>query len=253
MNGSQVSEDLTEHSRHLSEMTAYYANTATKYHNWHVDPEHDFAVRELLALATARGYRTVLDVCCGTGRALKACLVSGLDAHGVDVSQALIDEGVARGGLPPDRFTCADASKLPFRDKQFDASCVLGALHHSAVPLKIITEMVRVTRHAIVVSDAGNALHGGLREILKRVGLFELAYRLVFRRPPRTGRRPVVSEGDGPTFDFSIEEVAPTITSAFPKVRRYHYYRIGGTRIASRFLPRIFARHVVLVACDRAN
>jgi ubiquinone/menaquinone biosynthesis C-methylase UbiE len=240
--------EMDDHRRHLSEMTSYYARTASKYLTWHIDPEHDLAVRELIALARSQGYASILDVCCGTGRALKACLDASIEAHGIDISQALIDEGAKKWRLPAEKFTCGDATSLPFNDKQFDASCVLGALHHSAIPEKIIAEMLRVSRYAIVVSDSGNSLHGGLRQILKRFGLFETVYRLIFRRAPRTSRRAILSEGDGPTFDFTIEEVAPAISSVFPKVKSYQFYRLGERRFYSRFYPRIFARQVVLIA-----
>jgi len=116
------------------------------------------------------------------------------------------------------------------------------------VPERIISEMLRVTRYAVVVSDSGNNFHGGVRQILKRLGVFKPVYQMVFRRPPRTLRRRIDSEGDGPTFDFSIEEIAPMIAAVFPKVKRYQFYRLGGTRFFSRFYPKIFARQVVLIA-----
>ena len=235
------------HERHLAEMRAYYERTAAQYFSLHDDPEHDLAVRELIALVKARGYRSVLDVCCGPGRALKACLAEGIEACGVDASQSMMDEGIKRG-LPASRFTCADATNLPFNDKQFDVSCVNGALHHCLVPEKIIQEMIRVTRYALVISDEGNHLHGGLKVILQKLGIFNVAYRLVFRRPPRTTRRGSVSEGDGPAFAFSIEEVAPLIVANFPAIKRHQWYRLGQRRFVSRYLPRLFARNVVLIA-----
>jgi ubiquinone/menaquinone biosynthesis C-methylase UbiE len=234
-------------------MGEYYARTASKYIQWHAqgdcdDGSHNFAVARLLSLAKSKGYKRILDVCCGTGRATKACLEQGLDAHGVDFSQELINEGIRQWGLPTGAFTCADATKLPFPDNHFDVSCVLSALHHSALPERIIDEMIRVSRHAIVVSDEGNHIPGGIKAALKKLGLFDFVYRAIFRRPPRTNRRLVFSEGDGPTFVFSIEEVLPAIRARFAEVKTFQFYRVGRFQVMSSYLPHLVARQVVAIA-----
>lgn len=241
-----------EHERHVASMVGYYARTAAAYNSWHADLKakgpHNFAVRGLIALVKDRNHKTVLDVCCGTGRALKVCLDQGIDAHGVDVSQELIDQGVREWNLPPNRFTCGDATKLPFPDESFDVSCVLGALHHCAIPHRIVEEMIRVTRHAIIISDEGNHLHLGIKTILQKLGLFELVYRLAFRRPPRTERRAVNSSEDGPAYIFSTNEILPLITSRFHACQTYQFYRLGDFQVASRYFPRLFARNLVVIA-----
>jgi hypothetical protein len=116
------------------------------------------------------------------------------------------------------------------------------------MPRTIIAEMIRVTRRAIIVSDEGNHLHGGVKEILTKLGVFDPLYRLLFRRPPRTTRRVILSDGDGPTFDFSIEEIMPMIRESFPEVKCLTFYRLPGRQVCGFWLPRLFARQVVIIA-----
>jgi ubiquinone/menaquinone biosynthesis C-methylase UbiE len=244
-----------EHSRHIAEMVKYYASTASDYNHWHADlsvkGSHNFAVSHLLAVVKANGYKNVLDVCCGTGRATKACLEHGIEAHGVDISPELINEGIRQWGLPATALTCADATQLPFADKHFDVSCVLGALHHSAVPERIIEEMLRVTRHAMIISDSGNQLAGGVKTILQKLGLFNVVYRMIFHRAPRTTRRASVSATDGPAYVFSIEEVLPLVRARFNLIKTYQFYNLGSSEVVSGLLPRLFADRVVAVARSR--
>jgi ubiquinone/menaquinone biosynthesis C-methylase UbiE len=251
----KIKEELDEHRRHLADMVEYYARTATTYNAWHGNLQargaHNFAVEKLVSLVKTHNYNRVLDVCCGTGRAVKICLENGIDAQGVDISQELINEGIRTWNLPASRLTCADATQLPFPDEHFDVSCVLGALHHSALPFQVIEEMIRVTRHAIVVSDEGNHWHRGLKTILQKLRIFPLAYRLIFRRAPRVTRRSTISAEDGPAYDFSTNEILPTIMKNFSDVQTYQFYRFRNSNVVSSRLPLLFARNVVVIADKR--
>jgi ubiquinone/menaquinone biosynthesis C-methylase UbiE len=250
-------DEINEHQRHVADMVDYYASTASAYNSWHGDlrakGSHNFAVARLVSLVKDRAYENLLDVCCGTGRAVKICLENNINARGIDISQELIDEGVREWNIPPDRFTRGDATELPFPDESFDVSCVLGALHHSAIPFRIVEEMIRVTRHAVVISDEGNHLHGGVKTILQKLGIFRLIYRLIFRRPPRTTRRATISAEDGPAYDFSTNEVLPLIRSHFRAVRTYQFYRWRNFQLVSSRLPLLFARNVVVIAHSKRS
>lgn len=245
-------EDEATHAEHVGRMKEYYAKTAHLYNSWHCDPSnnssHNYAVRELIALAQSSGARSVLDVCCGTGRAIKSMLDLGLDAHGIDISAELVELGVSEIGVPRERFSVGDATALPFADKQFDISCILGALHHTARPQAIIAEMLRISRLGIVVSDEGNRLFGGVKSVLKSMGIFDPLYRMIFRRPPRESRREFFSDGDGPTFVFSVEEIIPQIKAVFPAMKTLTFYRWGKIQTCAFWYPRLFAKQVVVVA-----
>ena len=114
------------------------------------------------------------------------------------------------------------------------------------MPRVVIAEMMRVAKNAIVVSDEANGLSGGIKSILVRLGLFAPIYRLLFRRPPRQHRRQLNSDGDGPTFVFSIEEIIPQLKSRFSNFKCLTFYRIGPWQICSYHFPRIFAQQGVI-------
>ena len=246
-----VDEDERVHGQHVSQMAAFYSRTSRQYNTWHWDQRnrscHDFAVAEMLKTMKEVGGRSLLDVACGTGRATRAALDGGYDAVGLDIAPALLEIANQQLGVPKDRLIHADATKLPFPEDRFDCSCILGALHHTAQPHKIIGEMIRVTRKAIIVSDEANHFTGGLKQILIGLRLFKPAYWLVFRRPPRAHRRQQSSDTDGPTFDFSIEEIIPTLRSTFKRFQCLTFYKLGRYQVCSYYFPRLLAKQGVVV------
>jgi ubiquinone/menaquinone biosynthesis C-methylase UbiE len=248
-------EDQRIHQEHVSKMKDYYAKTAHLYNSWHCDASndssHNYAVRELIQLVDKLQAKSVLDVCCGTGRAIKGMLELGINAHGIDISPDLIQVGVSELGIPSDRLSTGDATSLPFKDCQFDVSCVLGALHHTAKPRQVVAEMLRVSKLGIVVSDEGNHLSGGIKSLLVSMGIFEPIYRLIFRRPPRRARSQGYSDGDGPTFVFSVEEVMPQIKETFAALKTLTFYKCGGFQTCAFWYPRLFARQVIVIASNR--
>jgi len=247
----KTAEDPEQHKAHIEQMVAYYRRTARNYDTWHrnhADSSHEAAVRKVLELMSSRRLKNVLDVCCGTGRCVAAAGAAGFDATGIDVSQELLDEGIKECGIPVERMICGDATKLPFPDKFFDVSCILGALHHTAMPHSIIEEMIRVSRVGIVVSDEANHLHGAIRNILIGLGVFDPVYRFIFRREPKTKRRAMESEGDGPTFDFTVEEVIPTLRQHFQEFQSTSFIRVGDRQFRLPWYPRFFATQAVIVA-----
>jgi len=246
-------EEGKQHVVHLESMRDYYRRTAGHYNSAHCqdgESSHNYAVRQVLRTMTEKKLPTLLDVCCGTGRCISAALAAGFDARGLDASPDLLQVGIQQFGLPQDRLHCADATKMPFPDKSFDVACILGALHHSALPLDVVRETIRVTRHAIIISDEANHLHGMVRSVLKRLGIFRPVYRAIFRREPRTERRLIVTEGDGPTFDFTIEEIVPILEQHFRKLRSRSFVRIGHRQFQLAWLPRFFATQAVVIATD---
>lgn len=111
---------------------------------------------------TGLGARSVLDVCCGTGRQTVLLRRAGFHAIGIDASPAML--AVARktagkekdGGAP---FARMDARKMAFAGGTFDAACITLALHENAEAdrLAMVREMVRVTRpggHVLLVDYA---------------------------------------------------------------------------------------------------
>lgn len=251
----RAGESRETHQQHVEQMRDYYSRTASQYNAWHcdttADSNHNFAVKEVLGLLNSGPGASLLDVGCGTGRCIRAALDAGFEAHGIDISPDLLALAEKELSIPREKLHCADATSLPFGDNSFDVCCILGALHHSAMPHTIIAELIRVARRAVVVSDEANHFHGGVRQSLITLSLFKPIYRLIFRREPRLTTRGVTSAGDGPSFDFTMEEIVPTLRDRFETVKVTPFYRIGKRQFKGQWLPRLFASQAVAVAAAK--
>ncbi|HZL59303.1 MAG TPA: class I SAM-dependent methyltransferase [Stellaceae bacterium] len=186
---------------------AYYAATADRYDRMHVGEhdEHAFALSFMIAAAGYLDIRSILDVGSGTGRALLKLdeKLPGVTAIGIEPSPALRRVGHAKG-LSETTLIDGDALNLPFADGAFDLVCEFGALHHIPDPSKAVSEMLRVSRKAIFVSDGNNFGQGGalprfLKQAINAVGLWPLANFIKTR-----GKGYSVSDGDGLAYSYSV-------------------------------------------------
>lgn len=101
-----------------------------------------------LLLVNCRG--RVLDIACGTGKTMAVLApMTWLDLHGFDISDMLIQKAVDRG-VPRERVRVADATKMPYTDREFDYSYSIGSLEHftEAGIEQCVQEAARVTRVA---------------------------------------------------------------------------------------------------------
>jgi demethylmenaquinone methyltransferase/2-methoxy-6-polyprenyl-1,4-benzoquinol methylase len=122
------------------------------------------------------GARRVLDVCCGTGRAVARLRRAGFGAVGVDASPAML-AAARRTCFGEAPFGRMDARRLAFADGVFDAAVVMFALHENreADRLAIGREMARVTRpggHLLLVDYAapsGASAMGALVSMAERM------------------------------------------------------------------------------------
>ncbi|MDR6673330.1 methyltransferase domain-containing protein [Xanthomonas sp. 1678] len=77
------------------------------------------------AVVTACGLAKVLDIGSGAGRLTEALLRQGVDASGLELDGALVDDANAR---MPGRFIQGDARAMPFDDGQFEVVVSDGCL-----------------------------------------------------------------------------------------------------------------------------
>ncbi len=186
---------------------SYYARTAQQYENLHVreHDEHGLALAWLAGLAEHFGARSILDVGCGTGRALAYLKARHphLQITGIEPSAELRAVGHA-AGIGADELVAGDATCLDFADNSVDIVCEFGVLHHIERPRLAVAEMLRVARIGIFISDdnhfaAGSALGRRVKQGLNALGLWRAAYRL------RTGGKGYrISEGDGLSYPYSV-------------------------------------------------
>jgi ubiquinone/menaquinone biosynthesis C-methylase UbiE len=119
--------------------------------------------RRTFALLEPRPGGQVLDLGCGTGddvRALAALVAPGGRAVGVDASETMVAEALARSAAagpdaPAAEFRVGDAHRLPFAGASFDGCRADRTLQHVEDPGRALGELVRVARPGarIVVSE----------------------------------------------------------------------------------------------------
>lgn len=185
----------------------YYTQTAESYDEMHVhsDDEHFFALGLLIASIDHFGFESVLDVGAGTGRALSYIKERkpGIRAIGVEPVRALREVGYRRGILRGNLIE-GNALDLEFNDGDFDVVCEFGVLHHTKEPSRAISEMLRVAKKAIFVSDSNNFGQGSLlgralKQLLNALRLWSVADFI-----KTGGRGYTISEGDGLAYSYSV-------------------------------------------------
>jgi len=107
-------------------------------------------------LGGERGMR-LLDVSCGTGNQIKCAEEKGIEAYGIDISEAVVMLAQKKVKCA-NKILLADASNLPFKDGYFDLITNFGSLQYYTDQEKAISEMARVVRKGgrlcIVVPNA---------------------------------------------------------------------------------------------------
>lgn len=98
----------------------------------------------LLHLIGAAPEKRILDLCCGTGRAVGAALALGAGAEGLDASPRMI--AAARRRFPQSAFEVADAEAIPRPDGAYDGVLCAFGLMHVGAPQTMFEEMARVLK-----------------------------------------------------------------------------------------------------------
>jgi ubiquinone/menaquinone biosynthesis C-methylase UbiE len=186
---------------------SYYADTAHRYDQMHVnvDDEHSFALRFMVSIIEHLRIESILDIGCGTGRGLLRIrkMMPHIRAVGVEPSAELRQIGHSNGLLETE-LVDGDAMDLAFGDASFDLVCEFGALHHIPEPSKAVSEMLRVARKAIFISDSNNFGQGSrlsrlFKQVVNAAGLWPLADRIKTR-----GKGYTISEADGLAYSYSV-------------------------------------------------
>jgi demethylmenaquinone methyltransferase/2-methoxy-6-polyprenyl-1,4-benzoquinol methylase len=113
--------------------------------------------RDILKTAVHLQPKKVIDVCCGTGDQLRRLKKYGMDAIGIDLSQAMID--VSRKGDHTPKCFLQDATAMKFDAETFDLAMVSFALHetgwkNSKAILSEIHRVLTTGGHALIADYA---------------------------------------------------------------------------------------------------
>jgi len=100
---------------------------------------------KVIELVKQYRYKSLLDVCCGTGDQLKLLKQHGYDGEGIDISDAMLR--VAEEGEYKADCIRQDATQMHYNTAKFDLVMTAFALHEKEhdTARKIVEEMVRVT------------------------------------------------------------------------------------------------------------
>jgi ubiquinone/menaquinone biosynthesis C-methylase UbiE len=194
----------------------YYGGVAPKFNEMNIKQgdEHYFALAVLEGLLNFFECRSLLDIGAGTGRTVRYFKEKRPDMKVMGVEPvASMREQAYQLGVSRDQIIEGDARKLPFEDGAFDVVTETGILHHIPNPEVAISEMLRVGKKAVFISDCNNLGQGAplaraAKQILKTVGLWKAAYYL------RSGGKGYwTSDGDGLAYPFSVYDHYPLIRS----------------------------------------
>jgi SAM-dependent methyltransferase len=146
----------------------------------------------------------VLDVGCGTGRALKWVQQqdSSLRLFGIDPSQGLLD--IAMQQLPDATLQIGTGENLPFDDSSVDVAIATGIMHHVDAPASVIAEMFRVARKAILISDHNNFAFGSAMARRIRLALYSCGLFSTAAFVKQGFRRQGYSKEDGWWYPYSL-------------------------------------------------
>jgi SAM-dependent methyltransferase len=114
----------------------------------------------------------VLIVCCGSGMDAEYAVRSGARVVALDISSGCLDRASVRAQRHGLNYALVrgDAENLPFRDGSFDYAFVHDGLHHLPTPELALTEMARVARLGIMVTEPADA---NVTKVLIRSGLMK--------------------------------------------------------------------------------
>ncbi len=230
-------------------LNAYYTESSGEYDALHVTPndEHFVALDHISGLIAQLAIESLLDVGCGTGRGYRYLRERHPDLviMGLEPVRAMIAEATSRHGVPDDCIVHGNGEAMPFASNSFDAVCELGVLHHVSRPDLVVSEMMRVARRAVFLSDDNrfgqNRWPGRLIKFsLCRVGLWPLANRLRTR-----GRGFHVTPDDGVSWSYSVYDSFRHLSEWSDRLYAVPTTTTGST---SWFHPLFTASHILLVA-----
>ncbi len=108
--------------------------------------------RRVVRLSGAKTGNKVLDVCTGTGSQAYAFGRIGCHVTGIDISPDMLQVAKRKNTCKNVKFQIADATSLPFEDKQFAVAPISLALHDMPreVRPRVLEEMKRVSQRLVV-------------------------------------------------------------------------------------------------------
>ncbi|AFZ34376.1 Methyltransferase type 11 [Stanieria cyanosphaera PCC 7437] len=199
---------MSEKTNEIEIQKHYYATTAAQYDEMHINEEeiaHTIALSFLIGLIDYLDVKSILDVGSGTGRAI--CYIQkyrpDINIVGIEPVEELRRIGYSKG-ISQKNLIYGDATKLQFETAEFDLVCEFGVLHHLRKPELAVSEMIRVAKKGIFISDINNFGEGSLlsRSIKQMLNFIRLWKIVNLIKTKGKGYR--ISKGDGLSYSYSV-------------------------------------------------
>jgi ubiquinone/menaquinone biosynthesis C-methylase UbiE len=184
----------------------YYTKTASLYDAMHTSrqvDEHYRALKFIDMVCNSLDLRTLVDVGAGTGRGVRFFLERGKEIKGVEPVKALVRQAELHG-VPEGLIAEGTGYCLPFEDNSVDAAFECGVLHHVAEPSRVVSEMMRVSRRAVFLSDSNRFGQGRRAARLLKLVLYKTRIWRIARFIQTRGKMYSISEGDGLGYSYSV-------------------------------------------------
>lgn len=185
---------------------AYYERTASTYDDVHMScrvDEHYAALEFIDLLCDRFHFESLLDVGAGTGRGIRFLLNRNRNVQGLEPVKALIEQAETRG-VPKGLIVAGSGYSLPFENDSFDAVLECGVLHHVAEPSRVVSEMMRVAKRAVFLSDANRFGQGRYAVRILKLALYKCNLWRAARFIQTRGKMYTISEGDGLAYSYSV-------------------------------------------------
>ena len=114
--------------------------------------------KEILRILKDNNSKTVLEVCCGTGKLSEKITGNGMEVTGIDMSRTMLDRAIKKKRAK--RLIFQDATRKSFED-EFDAAIVQIALHEMTPSIRgeVFENMKKAVKKdgIIIVSDISHS------------------------------------------------------------------------------------------------
>jgi ubiquinone/menaquinone biosynthesis C-methylase UbiE len=163
---------------------------------------------------------TFLDVGCGTGHFSRVLTFHGYIVFGSDLSRAMLTEAKARG---ESRLLISDAHRLPHADRAFDAAGTFTVLEFTANPQAVVSEMLRVSKKAVVIAFLNKLgminLRRRVRNLMGKRDVYSDARFFGVSEMKRLAKKAAVSQGRTAAIQWGSAVGFPRLKRLFSRSR----------------------------------
>lgn len=217
------------------------ANAGAAVYEEAISSEWGYRYNHLTTYSWAKRFNEpFLDFGCGTGLASKVFERLGKNVVAFDASKGMLRFAKKRCDVP---LVLADGLNLPFSDKVFSTTCVVGVLHHILDLERAFAEIARCTKEVICINEPCPKRSIAMRLLLFIVYFASIAYgkamRFARRNSPNKGE--YHSKYERPIDPKILVELCNTHGFKVVQIRYFNHIPLLHEFFSEKFLSRLFA------------